>query len=660
MIRMFSSPTKIALLLILILLGTKLNAQGITSKDHGSWTNPATWDCSCIPGDTDVIVIKHNVTLSLGWIMQGGSIYIDLGASLEGNNFLIKDGAFTNLGAASFVDFAITGGTMINYDTLIIDNVLINETPGTFWNLGLIARVDTFYNYGDFLNDGEFISTFFYNDTSGYFNNKGVFGFIDGFNLESMTNSGLIIARNFVNAGEFTNEPDGSINLNNCFNLASFTNHTAATMHISNDFWNGENPPDTNIVFRNDGFLGVGNDWKNFGKVEGKDSGQICVGGTSINTGTMNESFDFCDTSSIPPLVVDYNFWGGTIDSTITSCDSLCKLYASVEMVNPTCYNDANGEISINVIGGKAPYTYSAAPPYVFLGQEPATIILGPNQDSLSEGVYIILVKDSIGDSLFHLAVLYTPPLEIEMSSTASCTGGADGSALVSVFPATGNAPYTYIWSNGDVTDSSSYTSNMITGLNAGDYNVTVTDSSGCDASGIVIIDSMPNPIVNGFIERTSCPYNSDGSIALSFLMGDSGYVYIWNDSNAQTGSTAKNLAVGTYTVTITDTSTSCSVIHSFLVESSAADSCKWKIYNGFTPNDDNIDDFWRIRGLEKYENVVVRIFNNRGIIVWETADYQNNWDGTDYKGTALPEGIYYYIVQREDKFFRGWVSLLR
>ena len=270
----------------------------------------------------------------------------------------------------------------------------------------------------------------------------------------------------------------------------------------------------------------------------------------------------------------------------------------------------------------------------------------------------MISVKDSSGDSLVHLAVLYTSPLEIEMSSTAS--GCENGTATASVFPGTGNAPYSYIWSNGDVTDSSPDTSNMITGLNTGGYNVTVTDSNGCESIGIIIIDSIPNPMVNGLVERTSCPYNSDGSIALSFPMGDSLYIYKWDDINGQTGATAKNLAVGTYAVTITDTVTFCSVIRSFLIESSAADSCKWKIYNGFTPNDDNLDDLWRIRGLEKYENVEVRIFNNRGIIVWETADYQNNWDGTDYKGTALPEGIYYYIVQRDDKFFRGWVSLLR
>lgn len=67
-------------------------------------------------------------------------------------------------------------------------------------------------------------------------------------------------------------------------------------------------------------------------------------------------------------------------------------------------------------------------------------------------------------------------------------------------------------------------------------------------------------------------------------------------------------------------------------------------IFDGFSPNDDGINDTWRILGLEDFPDHHLLVFNRWGNSVLDTKDYQNNWDGT-WEEKALPTGTYFYIL---------------
>lgn len=78
------------------------------------------------------------------------------------------------------------------------------------------------------------------------------------------------------------------------------------------------------------------------------------------------------------------------------------------------------------------------------------------------------------------------------------------------------------------------------------------------------------------------------------------------------------------------------------------------KVYNGFTPNGDGVNDFLRIEGLDAYSNNRLEIFNRWGVLVYETEGYNsttNTFKGvsegriTIGKGEKLPTGTYFYVL---------------
>jgi len=64
---------------------------------------------------------------------------------------------------------------------------------------------------------------------------------------------------------------------------------------------------------------------------------------------------------------------------------------------------------------------------------------------------------------------------------------------------------------------------------------------------------------------------------------------------------------------------------------------------NVFTPNNDGINDFYVIPGVENRKNELI-VVNRLGTKVFGAENYQNDWDGK-YKGEDLPEDVYYYVL---------------
>lgn len=87
-------------------------------------------------------------------------------------------------------------------------------------------------------------------------------------------------------------------------------------------------------------------------------------------------------------------------------------------------------------------------------------------------------------------------------------------------------------------------------------------------------------------------------------------------------------------------------------------------IPNAFSPNGDNHNEYWMIRGIEALPDNEIIIFNRWGNKVYEASPYLNNWNGTSDNGWGsdiLPDGTYFYILKSNHNLVsdkKGWVQL--
>jgi len=64
------------------------------------------------------------------------------------------------------------------------------------------------------------------------------------------------------------------------------------------------------------------------------------------------------------------------------------------------------------------------------------------------------------------------------------------------------------------------------------------------------------------------------------------------------------------------------------------------------TPNNDGLNDFFILNGLEFLGTTVITVFDRRGVLVFENKQYDNMWDGVDYNGNPLPDDTYIIILE--------------
>ena len=219
------------------------------------------------------------------------------------------------------------------------------------------------------------------------------------------------------------------------------------------------------------------------------------------------------------------------------------------------CFGDTTAKAMVNVSGGTPPYTY-------FWSTNPAQTTQVAN--SLGAGSYSVIVTDAQGCTTICFVTVVAPPqLTCSVANTIiSCTGGG---GKLTVNASGGTGPYSYSWNT-----IPPQTTAMATGLSAGNYMVTVTDSLGCQTTCSGNVSSASNIIFTTDSGNVSCFGGNDGFASVSFVSGGAPpYTYSWNTVPAQTTSTATGLGAGAYTVTITD-SLGCQAFKTIIVSEPA------------------------------------------------------------------------------------------
>jgi len=127
-------------------------------------------------------------------------------------------------------------------------------------------------------------------------------------------------------------------------------------------------------------------------------------------------------------------------------------------------------------------------------------------------------------------------------STNVSCAGNCDGTANATGMG--GTAPYTYAWTNGDVTSNAD-------SLCPGNYTVTITDANGCvTAEDVTITEPVVLALTLNATDVT-CFGSCDGTASGSATGGTAPYAYSWNTGVNNDSLSA--LCPGTYTLTVSD-----------------------------------------------------------------------------------------------------------
>ena len=237
----------------------------------------------------------------------------------------------------------------------------------------------------------------------------------------------------------------------------------------------------------------------------------------------------------------------GTYNVLVTDTNG-CEINASVTLNEPpllelsadssavSCFGGADGFIDLTVVGGVPTYSFD----WSNLETEEDT-------DSLMAGSYTVTVTDLNGCSDTLSSTITEPEAPVSITEThvnIDCFGNTTGSIDVTVHG--GTSPYSYLWNTNVTTED-------LTNLAVGTYTLTVTDSLNCTEVIVVELTEPAAPLdVTLAVVDVSCFGDSTGVIDATVTGGTAPYTYLWN--TADTTEDLSGLAIGTYTITVTDT----------------------------------------------------------------------------------------------------------
>jgi subtilisin-like proprotein convertase family protein/predicted TIM-barrel enzyme len=234
--------------------------------------------------------------------------------------------------------------------------------------------------------------------------------------------------------------------------------------------------------------------------------------------------------------VYDANLCLRTANANVNNPSGTINLVSNISV---TCYGGSDGSLDIDVVGGSTPYSFTWS-------TTPTQTNSTGTATGLSAGSYNVTVEDNANCFSFADYTILEPS-EITLSTLSiqnpSCFGDANGQ--ISIVASGGTSGYIYEWNNGETT-------NIISSLSGGVYDVTVTDAASCENTFSISLttpERLETRLLN--LDNVLCFGGSDGFISLETSGGSTPYTYLW--SNGETSSSTSNLTEGTYSVSVED-----------------------------------------------------------------------------------------------------------
>lgn len=322
---------------------------------------------------------------------------------------------------------------------------------------------------------------------------------------------------------------------------------------------------------------------------------------------------------------------------------------------NDTMVCDGTASIWVKPTGGAPPYIYNWTPP---IGLS-ATNIPNPDAKPPNTTEYFVSISDSTTCPGAIDSVLVTVKPAPSISFMPNILSGCEP-LTVAFTDITSPAVATWLWDFGDGTTSNQQNPSHTFSKGTFTIKLGITTKDGCTGSltfnNLITAFAKPLP----YFDANPPVTNIDNPLIKFNNKTLFGSTWLWEfgDGETDTVKHAEHIfKEGVWNVCLTATSDKGCVDKICREVMVIVD--KVEIPNVITPNSDGKNDKFHVINLEKIPEKQLVIFNRWGKQVYESNNYQNDWDAA-----GLADGVYYYILKIKTYFkeleYNGIVTVFR
>jgi gliding motility-associated-like protein/uncharacterized repeat protein (TIGR01451 family) len=306
------------------------------------------------------------------------------------------------------------------------------------------------------------------------------------------------------------------------------------------------------------------------------------------------------------------------------------------------CYGDKDGSITIDIVGGVAPYN-------VKIDDEKGAYIPGLATQSrftfsgLVGGSHTIYIQDTnLCTTVYKVDLKPSVFLDPKANLAYGCLNNSPSNTVTVTIDASNSnaADVDYALDGASIYQ----VSNVFTNVGAGKHTIQARHTNGCIQTTkeftIEAIDPLKIALKDGGLNE----------IVATATGGSGTYQFTFAGEATGTKNTYIYYKSGNYTVTVTDAN-GC-----VASETKYFEFIDIEIPNVFTPNGDGTNEGWAPQKTENYKDLIFLVFDRYGRKLGTYRQGQA-WDGK-YNNTELPSGDYWYIVKlNADKDAREFVG---